>query len=196
GTRVRLLCEMNKQVDEARLVDAEGNAETLEPQESDDGHLYALDFDLRDTHRWKLELVDAQGRKNKVPAEFLVQALPNQIPQLKPLWPRGDTTVSPIEELDLQASVQDDFGVVRTGLSFRLADRPEETFELAADMPGEEVHTVAYQLAMEQLDASPDQLLLYYFWAEDFGPDGSERRVAGDLYFADVRAFEEQFRQG
>src|SRR5690606_38938600 len=66
----------------------------------------------------------------------------------------------------------------------------------AADMPGEEVHTVAYQLAMEQLDASPDQLLLYYFWAEDFGPDGSERRVAGDLYFADVRAFEEQFRQG
>ena len=42
----------------------------------------------------------------------------------------------------------------------------------------------------------PDQLVTYYFWAEDIGPDGKPRRTDGDMFFAEVRPFEEIFRQG
>src|SRR5204863_5576525 len=38
--------------------------------------------------------------------------------------------------------------------------------------------------------------LSYYFWAEDVGPDGTRRRVSSDMYFAEVRPFEERFREG
>ena len=42
----------------------------------------------------------------------------------------------------------------------------------------------------------PDDLVSYYFWAEDIGADGERRQVASDMFFAEVRHFEEIFRQG
>lgn len=54
---------------------------------------------------------------------------------------------------------------------------------------------IQYLLAMEELKAEPDQLLTWYFWADDVGPDGKPRRTASDIYFAEVRPFEEIFRE-
>ena len=51
-------------------------------------------------------------------------------------------------------------------------------------------------LDFESFNAVPDQLLTYFFWAEDIGPDGQPRRTSGDMFFAEVRPFEEIFRQG
>ena len=53
-----------------------------------------------------------------------------------------------------------------------------------------------HMLDFESLKAEPDQLLTYFFWAEDIGPDGQPRRTSGDMFFAEVRPFEEIFRQG
>ena len=38
--------------------------------------------------------------------------------------------------------------------------------------------------------------MTYFFWAEDLGPDSQPRRASGDMFFAEVRPFEEIFRQG
>ena len=35
----------------------------------------------------------------------------------------------------------------------------------------------------------------WHLWAEDIGPDGKPRRTAGDMFFAEVRPFEEIFRE-
>ena len=43
------------------------------------------------------------------------------------------------------------------------------------------------------VEAQPDQVVSYYFWAEDLGPDNQPRRTSGDMYFAEVRHFEEIF---
>jgi hypothetical protein len=51
-------------------------------------------------------------------------------------------------------------------------------------------------IRFEDLHAEPDQLLAYYFWAEDSGPDGQLRRTSSDMYFAEVRHFDEIFREG
>jgi len=42
----------------------------------------------------------------------------------------------------------------------------------------------------------PDQLISWFLWADDIGPDGQPRRSASDMYFAEVRPFDEIFRQG
>jgi len=60
---------------------------------------------------------------------------------------------------------------------------------------GDAATQIRYLLAMEGLKAEPDQLLTYYFWADDIGPDGKPRRTASDMYFAEVRPFEEVFRE-
>ena len=37
--------------------------------------------------------------------------------------------------------------------------------------------------------------MTYYFWAEDYAPDGTVRRTQSDLFFAEVRPFDEIFRE-
>ncbi|MCJ7675993.1 MAG: hypothetical protein MUO33_12705 [Sedimentisphaerales bacterium] len=59
---------------------------------------------------------------------------------------------------------------------------------------GDKYH-MQYLLALEDLNAQPDQLLTYHFWADDIGPDGKTRRTSGDMYFVEIRHFEEVFRK-
>jgi len=44
--------------------------------------------------------------------------------------------------------------------------------------------------------AQPDDLLSYHFWAEDVAGNGERRRVWSDMYFAEVRPFEERYQEG
>jgi len=59
---------------------------------------------------------------------------------------------------------------------------------------GDKYH-MQYLLALEDLNAQPDQLLTYHFWADDTGPDGKTRRTSSDMYFVEIRHFEEVFRE-
>ena len=61
--------------------------------------------------------------------------------------------------------------------------------------PGRRVET-GHLIDFEAMRAEPDQLLTYFVWAEDMVPTASRARTDGDLFFAEVRPFEEIFRQG
>ena len=47
---------------------------------------------------------------------------------------------------------------------------------------------------MEKLGVDVDQVVSYFAWADDYGPDGQVRRTFSDMFFAEVRPFEEIFR--
>jgi hypothetical protein len=109
------------------------------------------------------------------------------------VFPSNDVVVSPLEEIALEAAVSDDYGVTSYGLSYALAGT--EGRDLVLSETSNEKPQIQYLLAMEELKAEPDQLLTWYFWADDIGPDGKPRRTASDIYFAEVRPFEEIFRE-
>ena len=121
----------------------------------------------------------------------------NHPPTIAMSQPGHDVRVSPVEELRLKSQVSDDFGVVRHGVSFTTAGMEPRDVVLSDDaMPRPKRAQIDYLIAFESLKAVPDQLVTYFVWAEDFGPDGKPRRTEGDMYFAEVRHFEEIFRQG
>lgn len=192
GSRLTLTCHLNKAVAEARLVDGDDVLE-LAPA-GGDPRQYAASFTLTDSRRYKLELVDDDGRRNQSPAELVVRVLSNGAPQIELERPKGDVAVSPLEELDVVAKISDDVRVTGSGVTYTLGDAPEREVELGASEGREEV-TVSHLVAMESLDAQPDQLLTYYFWAEDVDSAGQTRRTLGDIYFAELRPFEEVFRE-
>ncbi|MDA1053987.1 MAG: hypothetical protein O3C40_26355 [Planctomycetota bacterium] len=195
GTRLELLCYLNKPVVSARLVAKDGEA--IELQLADESEsMYSVEIVLTASKRFALELVDAEGRMNKQPPAITITVLPNKPPDLKLVQPARDTRVSPIEELDLKANVWDDFGVTRFGFAYALGAIEPTDVPLGASAPGKQRTMMEHLVAFEDLDAEPDQLLSYHFWAEDTGPDGQVRRVASDMYFAEVRHFEEIFREG
>jgi len=195
GTRLELLCYLNKPVESARLVAKDG--QVIDLNLADEGESpYSVEIVLVKSKRFELELVDADGRMNKQPPTISITVLPNKPPDLKLVQPSRDMRVSPIEELDLKANVWDDFGVTRFGFAYALGAVEPTDVSLGASAPAKQRTMIEHLVAFEDLDAEPDQLLSYHFWAEDTGPDGQVRRVSSDMFFAEVRHFEEIFREG
>lgn len=194
GTKLKLLCYLNKEVAKAKLVPKEGEPLVLES--SGDAFCYTTEMTLTESQRFNLELVDGDGRRNKRPPKFVVNVLPNKPPDLKLVQPSRDTQVSPIEELDLKANVWDDYGVNRFGVAYSLGAEEPSDIVIGEAAPAKQRTPVEHLVAFEELGAEPDQLMSYHFWAEDTGPDGQVRRVSSDMFFAEVRHFEEIFREG
>ncbi len=195
GTTVELRCYLNKVVESVSLVPKNGAPISLEWVDEGES-LYVAELVLTESKRFKLELVDNEGRKNKQPPAISINVLPNKPPDLKLVQPSRDMRVSPVEELDLKADVWDDFGVSRFGLAYAFGGAEPVDVLLGESAAAKQRTVMEHLVAFEELDAEPDQLMSYHFWAEDMGPGGKVRRVASDMYFAEVRHFEEIFREG
>jgi len=202
GSQVTWTLTLNMPVTTARLVPREGPALDLLPDGpgSDMGSVrgpatYAISLTAAQTQRWELRLADSRGRTNKVPDRFVLEVQKNLPPQVRPVFPGQDVQVSPLEELDLEVEVSDDFGLLRHGLTYAVAGAAEQEVTLGGPSESKAKEKSKFLLALEGLRAEPDQLLTYSFWAEDAGPDGATRRTASDIYFVEVRSFEEIFRE-
>jgi len=195
GTKLTVLCHLNKQVTSAILVPRDGDAISLDSL-TDQPKVYAATWILKKSRKFRLKLVDEAGRENRYPPEIVVHVTKNNPPDLKLVFPSRDLRVSPLEELDLGAKVWDDFGLNAWGLTYTLAGQKPKQIVLGNKSKAQQRQDVQFQLAMEQLEAKPDQLVSYHFWAEDIAANGKARRTLSDMYFAEVRPFEEIFRQG
>ncbi len=194
GTELSWLCHVNKPVTEARLTNHEGESIELKAEPNRPG-VYRAELTLTNEQRWKVHLKDTEGRENKVPAELIAKVTPNRPPEIK-LTVAQDLRVSALEELDVGATVWDDYGLNRYGVAYAIAAESEKEIVLGQDSAGKQEQQALYMVDFESLEAEPNQLLSYYFWAEDTVADDQTRRVTSDMFFAEVRHFEEIFRQG
>jgi len=195
GSRLELSLQLNKPMAAAKLV---AKDKSIVPLLTDTNKANATlkDFTLDASKNYELQLVDAEGRTNKVPAQFVIDVLKNRAPELKIASPRGDQKVSPLEEIQFQAEAWDDFGLRAYGLAYTLAGKETKFLELGQTATANEKRQFNYLLPLEDLGVQPDQLISYFLWADDTGPDGKVRRTSSDMFFAEVRPFEEIFRQG
>lgn len=195
GTELTLLCHLNKPVTEAVLTEDKQEPIVLVPVPGDKP-TYQAAFSCDQTRRLKLELVDATGRKNNKVVTFVINVLPNKPVVLKPVSPARDVEVSALEELEIKGTAFDDYGIKRLGISYALSGQDPVEVVLGENAAGKQKHDLAHTISLESLRAEADDLLSYHFWAEDFGPGGELRRTESDMYFAEVRPFEEIYRQG
>jgi hypothetical protein len=195
GSTLGLSLQLNKPVASARLV-ARDNAVLPLSAPADRASASLEKLPLQHSQTYELILVDTAGRTNKVPAQIIVDVLTNRAPELKFEAPRGDQRVSPLQEIGFQGNVWDDFGVKAYGISYTLAGNKPQTISLGSEVPGGEKRSFSYLMKLEDLGARPDQLISYFLWADDIGPDGQVRRTATDMFYAEVRPFEEIFREG
>ncbi|TWU48816.1 hypothetical protein Poly51_47200 [Rubripirellula tenax] len=194
GTQLTWQIMLNKPVVTAVLVDEDGLRLPLAfaNPEASVGEVALL---VQQSQRFTLELVDDAGRKNKYPPTLVVRALANEPPKLK-VTPAKDSEVSALEEFPLLLNVVDDFGVSEVGLVYSLSGGQPTEITLRRDIQRGEKVTLEQMLALEDLNAQPDQLLAYHFFATDVDADGNARRTDSDMYFAEVRPFDQIFRQG
>ncbi len=194
GSEVTLTFTLNKPVTTAQLhVKNQSTINLISDNEQP--NTYTTLITPMESQRFELYLTDAQGLTNKIPPRFIINVHKNLPPELKPLFPNRDVVASPLEELNLEAQVSDDYGVTGYGLSYTLAGTQSRDITLGQSVLSNENLHIQHLLAFEDINARPDQLLTYFFWADDVGADGRNRRTSSDIYFAEVRHFEEIFRE-
>lgn len=197
GTHAEFELELNKPVAQIRLESADGGTiELVSSGEPWTVYRGPLRLDQPGSTRFQLSLLDEQGRTNQDASELVVNVLENGAPKLKVTRPGRDTELSALEEMELGGTVWDDFGVTRAGIAWRSGDQEEQERVLLTEGAGRTDLKLSTLLEMEKLGVEEDQLLSYYFWVEDIGPDGNPRRSDGELYFATIRPFDEIYRQG
>lgn len=195
GTKLTVSLVLNKSVTSARLVPREGETVELEPDSASPA-ARLTDYALQVGGTYALVLTDAEGRTNRVPPQFVFDVLENRLPELRFARPKGDVSPSALEEVHFEASVFDDFGVLAYGLGWERIGGEPQWLRLGEQVPGGEKRTFTHLLALEGAGVEPDDLMVWYLWAEDLGPDGQPRRHTSDLYFAEIRPFEQVFREG
>jgi hypothetical protein len=192
GTRLTYTLQLNKPVVSARFI---GKTETLTLAAQSNSIARLNDFTLASSAHYSLELVDADGRTNKTPADFSIVVLPDRPPEVKVAFPRGDQRVSSLEEMQLEAEAKGEFGLLKYGVGFSMAGQEPQFVELGQAAAANEQRQFTNQISMEKLGVAVDQVVSYFAWADDYGPDGQVRRTFSDMFFAEVRPFEEIFRQ-
>ena len=197
GTLCNLTLQLNKTVLRAQLILKGESNHPIPLALKSNSHVATLAGLAFTTNRsYLLQLVDAEGRTNKSPEQFVVNVLKNREPELKIVSPRGDTRPSALEEIAFEGTVWDDFGVKAYGLAFTEGGGETKFIELGHTVPGNEKRTFKHLLRLEELGMQPGQLITWFLWADDIGSDGQLRRSTSDMYFAEVRPFDELFRQG
>ncbi len=210
GTRLAYEFSLNKPVRSAVLRSADGAEIALTPIDPE-GTRFRWDLTVAESRRLTLHLEDEAGRTNTPPPDLRIEALPNRRPDLKLLFPVGDRRVSAVEEVTLRGEARDDFGLLDYGVgvvtgggepewvTLRPATPKVSAAAAAPDAPGanpaQRLANFDHALDLEARGVAVDALVSWFVWADDFGPDGAPRRTTSDLFFAEVRPFDEVFRE-
>ncbi|MGL4401870.1 MAG: hypothetical protein ACRCXD_18570, partial [Luteolibacter sp.] len=149
---------------------------------------------LTESVRYEIVLTDSAGRRNHRKDVLDVKITPNKPPIVQVLLPRKNDKVTPIQEVLLEARIIDDSGILAHGLRYTLDGERWHEME-SAPAPGETQPLLSQRVDLEAAAAKPNDILMWNAWAEDLGPDGKKRRVAGDIHLVQVRNFDEEFYQ-
>lgn len=191
-TRVTLTVTASKTVESAELRFSDGRSVHLEPA----GRNLESSFVVREDLSYAIHLVDSDDAENDDPVEYFVRALPDRAPQVTILEPKRDTRVSPVDEVMIRAEAVDDFGLSTFTLNYVVNGGEERVVDLGAqqDESGGTVWEGEHVVYLENLSVQPGDFVAYYAAAGD--RRGEAGTAATDMYFIEVKPFDETYRQG
>ncbi len=195
GSAVQLTLHLNKPVAIAELRTADGAVFPLSPS-ANQPDVVTAEMLADESRTYSVYLEDDAGRTAADEEQISIRVTRNLPPVLKITFPGRDTPVSPLQEFHVEAEAADDFGIADYGIAYALSGSVPQTVSLASadEQPAQKI-TMQHVIELETLHAKPDDLLTYYFFADTFAADGSTQRTFSDMMFAEVRPFEEIFRE-
>jgi hypothetical protein len=125
---------------------------------------------------------------------YAIDVLSDQPPVVRFKQPAHDVQVTPVEEVFAEAEAQDDYGVARLDLVYRVNGGPEQTVPLGP-AAGEHKDVVgSYTFSLEDLGLKPGDLVAYYARAREADHMGGAQQTSSDIYFMQVRPFDRDYK--
>jgi hypothetical protein len=189
GTGVRLHIHTEHPVARGTLTLSAGGSIALTP---------ALDTELTTTMTvsadgsYRVVLVDRDGLNNDTGTEYFIRAVDDRPPDVHIVTPATDRQVTPLEEVDVEAQADDDYGLERVDLVYAVRGAVEKVVPLAIPRHATSA-TVRHTIYLEDLGVKPGDFVSYYVRARDVARSSRSNEGRSDIFFLEVRPFEQEF---
>ncbi|MGH7505363.1 MAG: DUF4175 family protein, partial [Longimicrobiales bacterium] len=144
---------------------------------------------------YHLELAGHDSAMVTASPQYTIDILSDLPPTVSFEKPGRDTRVTPIEEVFIEASAEDDFGVGSIDLVYSVNGGDEKTVRLFESTRPLPEATAGHTFYLEELGLEAGDIISYYARASDNNAAGNEKATTSDIYFLNVRAFEREYRQ-
>lgn len=189
GTKVTLHVHTDREAATGQMALGDGSAVPLSPAA---GATLQVALTIQRDDSYRLRIADREGMNNLGDTEYFIRMLDDRPPEVRILRPARDRAVTPLEEVDIEAEAQDDFGIERLELVYAVRGRTEKVAPL--DIPSRTTSvTGAHTLYLEDLDVKPGDFVSYYVRARDMPRGRRSRETRSDLFFLEVRPFDQEF---
>ena len=187
GTTVDLTIVTDKPIVNAALTMSDGNRIALA---GDHANLTAS-LPIKADGAYRVALTDVDGLENPGDTEYFIRMINDRPPDVRVMRPGGDKRVTPIEEVEIEARADDDFGVSSLELVFQFPGQKDTV----VPFPANRATTASGQhlIQLESLGVRPGDFVTYYARARDVGQGRQGSETRSDIFFLEVKPFEEAF---
>jgi hypothetical protein len=203
GTEVRFRVELDRTAAEAFLA-VKAATEKSPAMEVADRTL-SLQLPFREEADYRITARAADGTRLRETA-YRIRVRKDQLPRVAFVEPEEALEVHPIAEVLAKVRVDDDFGLTRSGIVFRVNGGEERTLVLKDFKPstgkgpesasGKVTQAMLEEvLRLEQFPLEQTDSITYYAFAEDNYPEKGHR-VETELRFIDIRPFRRLYKVG
>ena len=189
GTRVTVTIHTDAPVATGRLVLGPEKAVALSVESST---VMTASLQIAENGSYRVALADADGMKSDGDTEYFIRILDDRPPEVHVVRPASDRRVTRLEEVEIAAEAQDDFGVTALDLVYAVRGGVETVVPLGIPPRSTSV-SGRHVVYLEDIDVAPGDFISYYVRARDLprGKRASESR--SDIFFLEVKPFEEEF---
>jgi hypothetical protein len=153
-------------------------------------------FTIQGNGFYHIELMGEDSTLVRGSLDYAIESLGDRPPLVEIVRPGRDTRVTSLEEVFIEARGEDDFGVARLELVYSVNGQPEQTVPLhGPGVRGLKEVLAGYTLFLEEFALEPGDVVSYYARATDANPFGGPGTAATDIFFLQVRPFEQEYRQ-
>ena len=176
GTAVTLHVFTDRPVASGQLSLANGQSISLAARA--DAQLTAT-LNVLEDGSYRVALRDRDGLADPGQTEYFIRALEDRPPDVHVVKPASDRSVTRLEEVDIEAQAEDDYGIDRMELVYAVRGQSEKIVPLDVPRRGTSV-TARHTLYLEDLDVRPGRLrvLLRARTRRDAGTRPNEGRAA------------------
>ena len=171
-----------------------------------DGNTLTTTVDVVADGIYTVELLCIDGFNNEIPIEYNIKAIPDAPPEVVIKEPGRDIKTTKLGEVEIIAEATDDYGIAELKLRYRIgADELREVAlnSDASPLSAVEVKTTddsfldgSYTFYLEEFDVEPGDVISYYAHATDNNTQTGPGEASSDIYFIEIRPFNEDFHEG
>lgn len=190
GTHVRLSIHADKPIAAGEL--ALSGAAAIPLRASGD-RLLDASLTLSKDDSYRIKLSDQDGLRSSGDTEYFIRLMDDRPPEVRLLRPSADQSITPLEEVSIEARADDDYGISRFDLVYSVAGRSERTVPFTTVTGTNVARVGSHLLAAEDLRVQPGDVVTYYARAIDVGRGKRPTETRSDIFFLEVKPFGEEF---